>query len=97
MNITPDQLQLLESLATQLYTQPDRHLEVKRQLADFSVAPQNVEKFNLLLNEYLDGKFKQIHWRNIYLNYYSAFKWAVKRGHIVLACKSLYKFLWYKK
>lgn len=58
---------------------------------------QNVEKFNLLLNEYLDGKFKQIHWRNIYLNYYSAFKWAVKRGHIVLACKSLYKFLQYKK
>lgn len=57
---------------------------------------QNEEKFNLLLNEYLDGKFKQIHCRNIYLNYYSAFKWAVKRGRIVLACKSLYKFLWYK-
>lgn len=57
---------------------------------------QNVEKFNLLLNEYLDGKFKQIHCRNIYLDYYSAFKSAVKRGHIVLACKSLYKFLWHK-
>ena len=58
---------------------------------------QNVEKFNLLLNEYLDGKFKQIHWRNIYLNYYSGLKWSVKTGHIGLACKSLYKFLQYKK
>ena len=58
---------------------------------------QNVEKFNLLLNEYLDGKFKQIHWRNIYLNYYSGLKWSVKTCHIGLACKSLYKFLQYKK
>lgn len=58
---------------------------------------QNVEKFNLLLNEYLEGKFKDIHWRNIYLNYYSALKWSVKTCHIGLACKSLYKFLQYKK
>ena len=58
---------------------------------------QNVEKFNLLLNEYLEGKFKDIHWRNIYLNYYSALKWSVKTCHIGLACKSLYKLLQYKK
>ena len=58
---------------------------------------QNVEKFNLLLNEYLEGKFKDIHWRNIYLNYYSGLKWSVKTCHIGLACKSLYKFLQYKK
>ena len=57
---------------------------------------QKVEKFNILLNEYLNYEYNTTLNRNIYLNYKTAFKWSLKNKKFIIALNSLYKYLQYK-
>ncbi len=57
---------------------------------------EKVEKFNLLLDDFLEGKFKNIHRKNIERNYYSALKWGIKNFQIGKTVKAFFKYLKYK-
>lgn len=57
---------------------------------------QKVEKFNILLNEYLNYEYTATLNRNISLNYKTALKWSLKNKKFIIALNSLYKYLQYK-
>ncbi|MDO5509779.1 MAG: GNAT family N-acetyltransferase [Weeksellaceae bacterium] len=57
---------------------------------------KKVERFNLMLDDFLDNQFTKLHSANVAKTYYSVFKWALKNYEFKLAQKSLFKFFTYK-